>query len=62
MSNKKFWKPCLGLVGLLLLTTAAMAKNLIYTPDDRIIHIKGGVTQPDLSNYRSPLESGSLVG
>ena len=35
----------------------APAKILMYTPDGRIIHLKGGTAQPDISEYRSPLES-----
>jgi hypothetical protein len=37
--------------------TASLAKNYIYTPDHRIVPVKGGVTQPDLSDYRSPIQS-----
>ena len=33
------------------------AKTLLYTPDGRTVHIKGGVMQPDCSQYRSPLRS-----
>lgn len=33
------------------------AKDLLYAPDHRVVHIKGGALQPDLSQYRSPLES-----
>ncbi len=35
----------------------SFAKNYIYTPDERVVPIKGGFTQPDLSSYRSPIES-----
>ncbi len=38
-------------------SAAVQAKNYIYTPDGRAVPIKGGVTQPDISMYRSPLES-----
>ncbi len=41
----------------LCLATVADAKILLYTPDGRTVEIKGGTTQPDLSSYRSPLES-----
>lgn len=33
------------------------AKNLLFTADGRIVEIKGGTFQPDLSAYRSPLDS-----
>lgn len=36
---------------------AAGAKDILYTPDGRSVHIKSGTLQPDLSGYRSPLES-----
>ena len=35
----------------------AAAKNYLYTPDGRLVHLKGGTMQPDLSMYRSPLQS-----
>jgi len=35
----------------------AIGKNYIYTPDERAVPIKGGFVQPDISQYRSPLES-----
>lgn len=34
-----------------------VAKNYILTADERVVPIKGGFTQPDLSEYRSPIES-----
>ena len=40
-----------------LISTSITAKNLLYTPDGRTVEIKGGTLQPDLSAYRSPLES-----
>ena len=40
-----------------LSTGTVAAKNLLYTPDGRIVNIKGGAMQPDLSKYRSPLQS-----
>ena len=46
----------IGLV-LGLVTGMVSAKNLLYTPDGRTVHIKGGTMQPDLSKYRSPLQS-----
>lgn len=42
---------------LCLATGTAVAKVLLYTPDGRTVKIKGGTMQPDLSRYRSPLES-----
>jgi len=36
---------------------SVIAKNYLYTADGRAVPIKAGVTQPDLSQYRSPLES-----
>lgn len=33
------------------------AKNYIYTADERVVPIKGGFVQPDISMYRSPIES-----
>ncbi len=42
---------------LLLHAGDAAAKNLLYTADQRIVHIKSGALQPDLSQYRSPLDS-----
>ncbi|MCK5831517.1 MAG: cytochrome c [Methylococcales bacterium] len=45
------------LVSVMLISTNASAKNLLYTPDGRVLNLKGGVTQPDLSLYRSPIES-----
>ena len=48
----------LALSGALCLAAGnAVAKVLLYTPDGRVVKIKGGVMQPDLSRYRSPLES-----
>ena len=44
------------LLGFCIASTAA-AKNYIYTPDGRSVAIKGGFSQPDLSDYRSPIES-----
>ena len=35
----------------------ASGKVLLYTPDGRTVHIKGGAMQPDCSAYRSPLRS-----
>lgn len=43
--------------GGLCAASGVIAKNLLYTPDGRIVHIKGGALQPDLSMYRSPLVS-----
>lgn len=40
-----------------LLSPPATAKDLLYAPDHRVVHIKGGALQPDLSQYRSPLDS-----
>ncbi len=37
--------------------TSATAKVLMYTPDGRVLELKGGTAQPDLSRFRSPLES-----
>ncbi len=39
------------------LVSEGVTKNYIYTPDDRTVAIKGGFVQPDLSQYRSPIES-----
>lgn len=48
----------LVLIGAFCLVTGdVVGKVLLYTPDDRIVKIKGGAMQPDLSRYRSPLES-----
>ena len=40
-----------------LVVFEVQAKNLLYAPDGRILELKGGVMQPDLSAYRSPLQS-----
>jgi len=46
------------LLALLLITSnLTLAKNYLYTPDGRAVPIKEGVFQPDLSQYRSPLQS-----
>lgn len=39
------------------ISSISLAKNYIYTPDERVVSIKGGFMQPDLSLYRSPIES-----
>lgn len=59
MGHKRITKRVLALVfgGALCFAIGAGAKNILYTPDGRIIHLKGGALQPDLSHYRSPLES-----
>ena len=59
MLKKKFIKSGLVLMTCYLAAPIMVshAKNLIYTPDGRTVEIKGGVTQPDLSAYRSPLDS-----
>lgn len=41
----------------LLASSQSLAKNYIYTPDGRAVEVHPGVTQPDISAYRSPLES-----
>lgn len=41
----------------LAMTSYAIGKNYIYTPDERSVAIKGGFVQPDISEYRSPLDS-----
>jgi len=46
-----------ALTATLAMAGTASGKNLLYTPDGRVLHIKGGALQPDLSLYRSPLES-----
>ncbi|MEE9354440.1 MAG: c-type cytochrome [Methylococcaceae bacterium] len=46
-----------ALLSTIIMSGSASAKNLLYTPDGRVLDLKGGVTQPDLSQYRSPLES-----
>ncbi|MCP4005265.1 MAG: cytochrome c [bacterium] len=33
------------------------AKVLMHTPDGRVLHLKGGTAQPDLSRFRSALQS-----
>lgn len=59
MTGRKTRARLIALVlgGGLCLAPAVIAKNLLYTPDGRIVHIKGGALQPDLSMYRSPIES-----
>ncbi|MFQ5535271.1 MAG: hypothetical protein ACE5EM_10685, partial [Sphingomonadales bacterium] len=47
----------LAVCGALTWGAGAAAKNLLYTADGRTVHIKGGTLQPDLSMYRSPLDS-----
>lgn len=42
---------CVGFVA------QSAAKNYIYTPDHRTVSIKGGFVQPDISMYRSPIDS-----
>lgn len=42
---------------VLVASFAGMAKIPMYTPDGRVLHLKGGTAQPDLSRFRSPLES-----
>ena len=56
-SNRKRVLALILVGALSLATSGAGAKVLLYTPDGRVVKIKGGVTQPDLSRYRSPLES-----
>ena len=46
-----------SLSGSLIISSQTLAKNYIYTPDGRAVGIKPGVTQPDISAYRSPLQS-----
>jgi len=41
----------------ILISSNSFAKNYIYTSDGRAVAIKAGVTQPDLSQYRSPIKS-----
>ncbi len=55
--TKFFHFACQLLISCSLLTGSAYAKNYLYTPDGRAVPIKSGVTQPDISEYRSPLES-----
>ncbi len=43
--------------GSLIASSQILAKNYIYTPDGRAVDIHPGVTQPDISAYRSPIES-----
>lgn len=59
MTGTKTRKRVIALIlgGCLFITPIVIAKNLLYTPDGRIVHIKGGALQPDLSMYRSPLDS-----
>lgn len=59
MRHNRVTKRVLAVVlgGALCLAIGADAKNLLYTPDGRTVHIKGGALQPDMSQYRSPLES-----
>ncbi|MFV2057151.1 MAG: c-type cytochrome [Thiohalomonadales bacterium] len=41
----------------IIFSPSLFAKNYIYTADGRAVPIKGGVFQPDLSMYRSPLHA-----
>ena len=42
---------------LLFAAPSVLAKVLMTTPDKRVLQLKGGVMQPDLSIYRSPIDS-----
>lgn len=46
-----------ALIGLILMTGSALGGNYIRTPDGRLVLQKKGTRQPDMSMYRSPLES-----
>lgn len=54
---KKFINALSLLIPLSLITTTISAKVLLMTPDERTLELKGGVMQPDLSIYRSPIQS-----
>lgn len=50
-------KTILFVAAILLASGTAYAKLHLRTPDGRTVAVKGGTPQPDLSAYRSPLES-----
>ncbi len=57
MKNKQFIIKifCISIASAFI--TQALAKNYILTPDQRTVAIKGGFSQPDLSQYRSSIDS-----
>ncbi len=57
MKNKQFIIKifCISITSAFI--TQALAKNYILTPDQRTVAIKGGFSQPDLSQYRSSIDS-----
>lgn len=57
MIRGKFFKYFMVLGSAACVAGSVAAKDLLYTPDNRVLEIKGGTFQPDLSMYRSPLES-----
>ncbi len=57
MTSKNILTTLLALAVVLGGVTTVTAKILMYTPDGRVLHIKGGTAQPDLSRFRTPLES-----
>lgn len=57
MKNKKFIVKTLCISITCAFITQAIAKNYILTSDQRTVAIKGGFSQPDLSQYRSKIKS-----
>jgi len=56
--NRSIKKTLTVILSLTLLVSSGInAKILLYTADGRTVEIKGGAMQPDLSAYRSPIES-----
>lgn len=57
MSSKKRTQALLAAAALFLSAALAYGKIYMNTPDGRRVELKEGTPQPDLSKYRSPLES-----
>ena len=57
MKNFKGFSVALSIALGLGLVSEGLTKNYIYTADNRTVPIKGGFVQPDLSLYRSSIES-----
>jgi len=57
LKTKKFILELSAISVALVMTSYAVGKNYIYTPDERTVAIKGGFVQPDISQYRSEIES-----
>ena len=57
MKKKSLFIKALAITIASAVVMQSYAKNYILTPDNRSVAIKGGFSQPDLSEYRSSIES-----